>query len=72
MRLLADENFSAKVATWLRSLGHDVRPVAKSTADSMVAAQAKAESRVILTHDADFSFEDKSMEWKAGQFISPP
>lgn len=58
MRLLADENFSAKIASWLRSLGHDVKLVEKSTPDPLVAAQARTESRVILTHDTDFAKEE--------------
>lgn len=55
MRFLADENFSAKLLPFLRSRGHDVRSIAKGTPDPEVAAQAKAESRIILTHDTDFA-----------------
>lgn len=55
MRLLADENFSAKIASWLRSRGHDVASVAKATPDSAIVALAKRQSRIILTHDFDFS-----------------
>lgn len=59
MRFLADENFSAKLSAFLRSDGHDVRPVIKGTADPDIAAQAKAESRILLTHDTDFSNTDE-------------
>ena len=59
MRFLADENVHAKLLLFLRSLGHDVRPVSKGTQDSRVAAQSKAESRVLLTHDADFANTDQ-------------
>lgn len=58
MRLLADENFSAKIVSWLRSVGHDVASVAKATPDSAVVAQALRKSWVILTHDADFAEEE--------------
>ncbi len=121
MRFLADENFSAKLASWLRSLGHDVGSAAKAAPDPAVVNLAKAESRIILTHDGDFAnenlypssahagvmlvrinplhadkirsaiartlsqvpesgwagrvffiFEDLSVEWKEGRFLSPP
>jgi len=54
MRLLADENFHAGVCAWLRSLGHDVRLIAKGTPDPALVSQAKSESRILLTHDSDF------------------
>ena len=59
MRFLADENFSAKLFPFLRSLGHNIRVVIKGTADADLAAQAKADSRIILTHDTDFADSDQ-------------
>ncbi|MBI2059138.1 MAG: DUF5615 family PIN-like protein [Nitrospirae bacterium] len=59
MRFLADENVPAKLLAFLRSLGHDLRPVLKGTADPALAAQAQAESRVLLTYDTDFSNVDR-------------
>jgi predicted nuclease of predicted toxin-antitoxin system len=59
MRFPADENVSAKLLVFLRSLGHDVRSVAKGTADPEITAQAKTESRMILTHDTDFANTDE-------------
>ncbi len=59
MRFLADENVHAKLLSCLDSLGHDVRPVSKGAPDSQVAAQSKAESRVLLTHDTDFANTDQ-------------
>lgn len=59
MQFLADENLHAKLSPFLRSLGHDVRPVSKGTQDRQVAAQSKAESRILLTHDTDFSNTDQ-------------
>lgn len=59
MRFLADENIHVKLLPFLRSLGHDVISVSKGTEDTGVAAQAKAGSRILLTHDADFSNTDQ-------------
>lgn len=59
MRFLADENVHAKLLPFLRSLGHDVRPVSKGTQDPQVAAQSRAESRILLTHDSDFANTDQ-------------
>ena len=59
MRLLADENVHAKLSPFLRSLSHDIQSVAKGTEDPDIAAQAKTESRVILTHDTDFANTDQ-------------
>mgnify|MGYP001590440188 FL=1 len=36
-------------------LGHDVKPVPKGSSDEDVAQFAKAQRRVLLTHDRDFA-----------------
>ena len=59
MRFLADENIHAKLLPFSREAGHDIRFVAKGTADPKVAALAKAEGRIILTHDMDFANTDR-------------
>ena len=58
MRFLIDESADARVATYLRALGHDATTVAGDHApglrDELVLAIAHAEGRVLITDDADF------------------
>lgn len=54
MRFLLDENVHAKLKTALEKWGHEVALVKKSSPDAIVAAQAKKQKRILLTHDSDF------------------
>ena len=58
MRILADETLAKSTLAVLRDLGHDVVDVREvglgGTPDEGVAAFAKAQSRVVITHDKDF------------------
>lgn len=53
-RLLADENVKAKLVKFLSEVGCDVCSAAKGLKNSSLAALAKKEKRVLLTHDKDF------------------
>ena len=55
MRFLADENFRADVAAYLRSRGHLVVSVAGGASDDAVARLSRKKQLVILTHDRDFA-----------------
>lgn len=58
MRLLLDESADARLAPWLRSLGHDVSAIAAdhpaSLKDQQVLAIATRENRILITDDRDF------------------
>src|SRR5205823_6307422 len=58
MRFLIDESADARVAPYLRSLGHDVALVAADFAPSIedadVLALAVREQRILITFDRDF------------------
>lgn len=57
MRFLADESCDFAVVRALRAAGHDVITVSDrmpGADDSIVAALAEVESRVLLTEDKDF------------------
>lgn len=58
MRILTDETVAASTIALLRDLGHDVADVREvglgGCADEEVAARAKSEGRVIISHDKDF------------------
>lgn len=58
LRFLIDESGDARVAAWLRSLGHDAVTVAQhhrpGLDDAEVLAIARAEGRVLITDDRDF------------------
>lgn len=58
MRFLLDESADARLAPWLRSLGHDVTAIAvdhpASLADLQVLAIARRERRILITDDRDF------------------
>ena len=55
MRFLADENLDRRVAVRLRRAGHDITSAPKGLADKAAAELAKAQARVLLTHDEDFA-----------------
>lgn len=55
MRFLADENFKRRVVVRLARAGHDVAFTPKGLKDKAVADLAKAQQRVLLTHDHDFA-----------------
>jgi len=58
MRFIANENVSGTVIRQLRRLGHDVisvKEVMRSSPDRDVLARARAEQRIVLTHDKDFA-----------------
>jgi predicted nuclease of predicted toxin-antitoxin system len=59
MRFLLDENIHAKLGKFLRSCGHDARPVDKRIDDRTLALHAKEEERIIITHDKDFADHHK-------------
>ncbi len=57
MRILADENVASAVVAGLRASGFDVLSVKesmKSSSDAAILERAKAEDRVLVTHDKDF------------------
>ncbi len=57
MRILANENISFAVIRGLRAAGHDVVAVREwqvGANDEAVLELARAEGRVLLTHDKDF------------------
>lgn len=57
MRIVADENLAGTLIEQLRQRGHDVLAVKesmRSEPDEAVLARARAENRVIITHDKDF------------------
>ena len=58
MKFLADMGISPRVVQYLRTLGHDAVHLhdlgLDRMADTDILAKARAESRVILTHDLDF------------------
>jgi predicted nuclease of predicted toxin-antitoxin system len=57
VRILANENVMASVIAELRQRGHDVLSVKESMPserDEAVLARARAEGRVVVTHDKDF------------------
>ncbi|HEX6778586.1 MAG TPA: DUF5615 family PIN-like protein [Ktedonobacterales bacterium] len=58
MRFLLDENADYELATFVRSLGHDITTIVedytRSTEDPDILAIANRENRVIITNDKDF------------------
>ncbi|TDI45841.1 MAG: hypothetical protein E2P02_06415 [Acidobacteria bacterium] len=57
MRIIANENVSASVIAGLRAAGDDVLSVRESMrgqSNDAVLARARAERRLVLTHDKDF------------------
>jgi predicted nuclease of predicted toxin-antitoxin system len=57
MRWIVDENVAATVIRSLRERGHDVLSVKETlrgAADPEILARARAEDRVVVTHDKDF------------------
>jgi predicted nuclease of predicted toxin-antitoxin system len=57
MRWIVNENVAGTVIRWLRERGHDVLSVKESlrgAADPEILARARAEHRVVVTHDKDF------------------
>jgi predicted nuclease of predicted toxin-antitoxin system len=57
MRLLANENVSGAVVQALRQRGHDVLSAKESLrgqTDRAVLARARADQRLLVTHDKDF------------------
>ena len=58
MKFLVDESSDARLAAYLKSIGHDATTVARdyapSLADSDVLAIARRELRVLITNDRDF------------------
>ena len=59
MKFIVDAQLPQRIATWLRSQGHDAihtleLPDANRTADATITDLAERESRVVVTKDADF------------------
>ena len=57
MRLICNENIAATVINSLRNRGHDVVSVKESmpgATDAAILVRARAESRLVITHDKDF------------------
>ena len=55
MRFLIDEDVPLKLLRTLRSAGHQVERVEQSTPDRVIAHQAEAEGRILVTLDHDFT-----------------
>lgn len=58
MKFLVDESADARLATYLKSLGHYATTIARDYApsleDSEVLAIAQREQRILITNDRDF------------------
>ena len=57
MKFLADECFDARLAQFIRQLGHDVSfqsEAFEGASDKAVLSRAAAEERILLTEDKDF------------------
>ena len=58
MKFLADMGISPRAVEYLRTVGHDAVHLHElgldRMADSEILAKARAESRVVITHDLDF------------------
>jgi predicted nuclease of predicted toxin-antitoxin system len=57
VKLLADANVEAGLVEWLRTAGHDVTwalMLPAGTSDNIILELARADGRVIPTHDRDF------------------
>jgi len=57
MRLLADENLSARLVAALRAAGHDVewvKEICIGAKDGAIIADAETTGRVLVTFDKDF------------------
>src|ERR671919_622497 len=58
MRFLLDQSTDARLAVYLRKLGHDVTRVAKEypagLLDPKILSLARAEGRILVTDDRDF------------------
>lgn len=63
MQFLTDENVAPSVVSALRNAGHDVFDVKErrwlGRSDTVLIAHAAREQRVILTHDKDFTYQEK-------------
>ncbi len=55
MRFLADEDVPCKLLVALRAAGHDAVRVDQAGSDQAIAHRAKAERRIIVTLDKDFT-----------------
>lgn len=55
LNILCDENISGAVIASLQEWGFNVASVVPSTSDPEIAARARREERIILTHDSDFA-----------------
>ncbi|MBY0274132.1 DUF5615 family PIN-like protein [Candidatus Binatia bacterium] len=59
MKILADVNIAPRTCAFLRSQGHDVVRVGDvldpTSSDTMIVEFARAEGRVVISHDLDFS-----------------
>ena len=59
MKILADVNIAPRTCAFLRSQGHDVIRVSDvlgpTSSDAGIVDFARAEGRVVLSHDLDFS-----------------
>jgi predicted nuclease of predicted toxin-antitoxin system len=55
LKLLIDENIRSEVFSFLIDAGYDVKKLPAGVSDAEVAKCASKESRIIITHDLDFS-----------------
>ena len=55
MRFLIDENVRKEVVYFLTKEGHDVTSVPSGYKNGQIAALAKEEKRILLTHDKHFA-----------------
>src|SRR3972149_11330311 len=54
-KFLLDENVRIDLYKFLKSSGFDIKVAAKAASDSSLAALSKAEKRIFVTNDEDFS-----------------
>ena len=55
MRFLLDENVRAEIGAFLKTAGHDVVTTPRGVTDPKVFELAKTQSRILITHDAEFA-----------------
>ena len=59
MRFLVDEDVDVRVIGVLRRLGHDAKRVPSGTQNGAVIRLARAEGRILISRDADFTDEGR-------------
>ena len=69
MRFLVDENVDVGLISFLRRLRHDARRVPSGAGNGFVFALAGKESRILITHDSNFSNSERYPPEKSAGII---